>query len=200
MSISGHKIYGPKGKFSFIKNFPLIFLFLCYQYFCTCLDFSLTSVLKAWLILWTGVGALYVRKRPRVRLEPSINGGGQERGLRSGTVPSPLVVGLGAACAIAKQEMQVSMQTNHVTPGILNAPISSFCPLDTTMVLTSDNFLSISLHPFLFPSGSLKLSRGAIFTACSHIFILFWLTKLSVRVKTYQLNLFVFSSRDLFIF
>ncbi|KAG8895606.1 cysteine desulfurase [Tulasnella sp. 403] len=64
MSISGHKIYGPKG-----------------------------------------VGACYVRRRPRVRLEPIINGGGQERGLRSGTLPAPLVVGLGAACRIAKDEM-----------------------------------------------------------------------------------------------
>ncbi|KAM3622166.1 uncharacterized protein V6R79_021292 [Siganus canaliculatus] len=65
MSISGHKIYGPKG-----------------------------------------VGALYVRRRPRVRLEPLQNGGGQERGLRSGTVPTPLAVGLGAACHIAQQEME----------------------------------------------------------------------------------------------
>jgi len=64
MSISGHKIYGPKG-----------------------------------------VGACYVRRRPRVRLEPIINGGGQERGLRSGTLPTPLVVGLGAAARIAKAEM-----------------------------------------------------------------------------------------------
>lgn len=55
----------------------------------------------------TGVGALYVRRRPRVRLEPLQNGGGQERGLRSGTVPTPLVVGLGAACSIAQQEMEV---------------------------------------------------------------------------------------------
>lgn len=68
MSISGHKIYGPKG-----------------------------------------VGACYVRRRPRVRLEPIISGGGQERGLRSGTLPSPLVVGLGAACKIAKAEMAVSV-------------------------------------------------------------------------------------------
>lgn len=55
----------------------------------------------------TGVGALYVRRRPRVRLEPMQNGGGQERGLRSGTVPTPLAVGLGAACSIAQQEMEV---------------------------------------------------------------------------------------------
>ncbi len=63
-SISGHKIYGPKG-----------------------------------------VGALYVRRRPRVRLAPLFSGGGQERGLRSGTLPAPLVVGLGEACRLAQAEM-----------------------------------------------------------------------------------------------
>ncbi|MCP5372487.1 MAG: IscS subfamily cysteine desulfurase [Hyphomicrobiales bacterium] len=52
-----------------------------------------------------GIGALYVRRRPRVRLVPMINGGGQERGMRSGTLPTPLCVGLGEACAIAEREM-----------------------------------------------------------------------------------------------
>ena len=52
-----------------------------------------------------GVGALYVRRRPRVRLAPLFSGGGQERGLRSGTLPAPLIVGLGAACRIAGSEM-----------------------------------------------------------------------------------------------
>ena len=52
-----------------------------------------------------GIGALYVRRRPRVRLEPLFSGGGQERGLRSGTLPAPLCIGLGAACVIAKEEM-----------------------------------------------------------------------------------------------
>jgi len=52
-----------------------------------------------------GIGALYVRRRPRVRLEPLFDGGGQERGLRSGTVPAPLAVGLGAAAVIARDEM-----------------------------------------------------------------------------------------------
>ncbi|KAB2617641.1 cysteine desulfurase 1 [Pyrus ussuriensis x Pyrus communis] len=65
MSLSGHKVYGPKG-----------------------------------------VGALYMRRRPRIRVEPQMNGGGQERGIRSGTVPTPLVVGFGAACEIAKKEME----------------------------------------------------------------------------------------------
>jgi cysteine desulfurase len=61
MSISGHKIYGPKG-----------------------------------------IGALYVRRRPRARIAPLFDGGGQERGLRSGTLPTPLCVGLGEAAAIAQ--------------------------------------------------------------------------------------------------
>ena len=52
-----------------------------------------------------GVGALYVRRRPRVRLQPLFSGGGQERGLRSGTLPTPLVVGLGEACRLAREEM-----------------------------------------------------------------------------------------------
>lgn len=45
-----------------------------------------------------------------MRLEAQINGGGQERGIRSGTVPAPLVVGLGAACAIAKQELKADLK------------------------------------------------------------------------------------------
>jgi len=64
MSISGHKLYGPKG-----------------------------------------IGALYVRRRPRVRIEALQSGGGQERGLRSGTVPTMITVGLGAACELAQKEM-----------------------------------------------------------------------------------------------
>jgi len=69
MSISGHKLYGPKG-----------------------------------------IGALYVGRKPRVRLQPLINGGGQERGLRSGTLAPSLVIGMGAACEIAHQELENDMQ------------------------------------------------------------------------------------------
>ena len=71
MSISGHKLYGPKG-----------------------------------------IGALYLRRKPRVRLAPLINGGGQERGLRSGTLPTPLVVGFGKACEVASKEME--NDTKHI--------------------------------------------------------------------------------------
>jgi len=52
-----------------------------------------------------GIGALYVTKRPRVRLQPLFSGGGQEKNLRSGTLPAPLVVGFGAACDIGQSEM-----------------------------------------------------------------------------------------------
>lgn len=51
-----------------------------------------------------GVGALYVRRRPRARLLPLFSGGGQERGLRSGTLPAPLLVGMGEAARIAAGE------------------------------------------------------------------------------------------------
>lgn len=54
-----------------------------------------------------GVGALYVRRRdPRVRLAPLVDGGGHEAGLRSGTLNVPGIVGLGAACALARREME----------------------------------------------------------------------------------------------
>jgi len=69
LSISGHKIYGPKG-----------------------------------------VGALFVRRRPRVRLKALINGGGQERGMRSGTLSPALCVGLGTACSLAQEEMPKEAQ------------------------------------------------------------------------------------------
>ncbi len=64
MSISGHKIYGPKG-----------------------------------------IGALYVRRKPRVRIASMMSGGGQERGMRSGTLSPALCVGLGEACKIYNKEM-----------------------------------------------------------------------------------------------
>lgn len=58
-----------------------------------------------------GVGALYVRRRGRrVRLEPIVDGGGQERGLRSGTLNVPGIVGLGEACAVAREELEAEAE------------------------------------------------------------------------------------------
>jgi cysteine desulfurase len=77
-SISGHKLYGPKG-----------------------------------------VGALFVRRRPRVRLSPLFSGGGQERGLRSGTLATPLIVGLGEACRLAAAELAADAERIATLRGAL---------------------------------------------------------------------------------
>lgn len=69
MSLSAHKIYGPKG-----------------------------------------IGALYVRRKPRIRLEAQMHGGGHERGLRSGTLPTHQIVGMGKAFALAEAEMKEENQ------------------------------------------------------------------------------------------
>jgi len=72
LSISAHKMYGPKG-----------------------------------------IGALYVRRKPRIRLEAQMHGGGHERGMRSGTLATHQIVGMGEACRIAKEEMAQDLA--HVT-------------------------------------------------------------------------------------
>ncbi|MBS1040941.1 cysteine desulfurase [Gluconobacter cerinus] len=56
-----------------------------------------------------GIGALYVRRRPRVRLQPLFSGGGQERAFRSGTLPTPLVVGFGKAAELAKRRLDTDI-------------------------------------------------------------------------------------------
>jgi cysteine desulfurase len=53
-----------------------------------------------------GVGALYVRRKPRIRIESQIHGGGHERGMRSGTLPTHQIVGMGMACQIAREQLR----------------------------------------------------------------------------------------------
>ncbi len=57
-----------------------------------------------------GIGALYVRRKPRIRIEAQMHGGGHERGMRSGTLPVHQIVGMGEAFRIAKQEMELENQ------------------------------------------------------------------------------------------
>jgi cysteine desulfurase len=74
-----------------------------------------------------GIGALYVRKKaPRVRIAPMIDGGGHERGMRSGTLPVPLIVGFGKACELCEQEMptesvRLAKMRDHLQAGIMKA-------------------------------------------------------------------------------
>ncbi len=74
-----------------------------------------------------GIGALYVRRKaPRVRLEPMIHGGGHERGMRSGTLPVPLIVGFGKACELCEQEMatesvRIAKMRDRLQEGIMGA-------------------------------------------------------------------------------
>lgn len=74
-----------------------------------------------------GVGALYVRKKaPRVRIAPQMDGGGHERGMRSGTLPVPLIVGFGKACELCEQEMpteapRLAAMRDRLQAGIMNA-------------------------------------------------------------------------------
>ena len=57
-----------------------------------------------------GIGALYVRRKPRVRIEAQIHGGGHERGMRSGTLPTHQIVGMGEAFRLAKEEMRADRE------------------------------------------------------------------------------------------
>ena len=60
-----------------------------------------------------GIGALFVRRKPRVRIEAQIHGGGHERGMRSGTLPTHQIVGMGEAFKLAKEEMQADKARIH---------------------------------------------------------------------------------------
>jgi cysteine desulfurase len=68
-------------------------------------DIDLASISAHKLYGPKGIGALFVRRHPRMRLAPLLSGGGQERGLRSGTLPTALIVGFGEACRLARQSL-----------------------------------------------------------------------------------------------
>ena len=130
MSISGHKIYGPKG-----------------------------------------IGALYVRRKPRVKIEAQIHGGGQERGLRSGTLAVPLIVGIGKAAELAKNEMQSDRK--RITK-LANKMINSLLRLDKVYLNGDRNnrwpgclnfsFAGIEGESLMMAINNVALSSGS---ACS---------------------------------
>ena len=77
------------------------------------LDVDLLSLSGHKLYGPMGIGALFVRRRPRVRLAPLVHGGGQERGLRAGTLPMPLIVGLGHAVTLAEAARAETTARHH---------------------------------------------------------------------------------------
>lgn len=134
MSISGHKLYGPKG-----------------------------------------IGALYVRRRPRVRVEALQSGGGQERGLRSGTVPTPLCVGMGAACDIAVREMAYDHKWMEYLSNILIERINTELPQVIRNGDPNETYLGCINLSFAFVEGEsllmalkdVALSSGSACTSAS---------------------------------
>lgn len=134
MSISGHKIYGPKG-----------------------------------------IGALYCRRKPRVRVEALQSGGGQERGLRSGTVPTPIVVGLGEACRISKEEMQydanrIERLSKRLIDGItskVNHVVRNGDPNATYPGCVNLSFAYVEGESLLMALKDIALSSGSACTSAS---------------------------------
>ena len=134
MSISGHKIYGPKG-----------------------------------------IGALYVGKKPRVRLRAQIHGGGQERGMRSGTLPTPLCVGLGVAAQIAINEMEqdhahalklqrqmLDMLQKSLTKIVINGDLESRIPGNLNI-----SFAGVEGEGLMAGMKNVCLSSGSACTSAS---------------------------------
>ncbi|GIW73858.1 MAG: cysteine desulfurase IscS [Phycisphaerales bacterium] len=135
LSLSGHKIYGPKG-----------------------------------------VGALYVRRRrPRVRLTPLLEGGGQERGFRSGTLNVPGIVGLGKACQLCAQEMDDERERLLALRRKIESAITS--RLDTVQVnghpdkrlphITNISFGFVEGESLMMATKEIAMSSGSACTSAS---------------------------------
>ena len=128
MSISGHKLYGPKG-----------------------------------------VGALFVRRRPRVRLVAMIDGGGQERGMRSGSLATPSCVGFGEACAIAEVEMDCENERllrlrDHLYEGITARVCGVSLNGDRTRRIPGNlnlSFTGVGGEQLIAALGDLAVSTGS---------------------------------------
>ncbi|SCV04920.1 LANO_0G14334g1_1 [Lachancea nothofagi CBS 11611] len=133
MSISSHKIYGPKG-----------------------------------------MGALYIRRRPRVRLEPIISGGGQERGLRSGTLAPSLVAGFGEAAKLMKQEFDadsahIKRLSEKLTNGLLAIEHTSLngSPDHRYPGCVNISFAYVEGESLLMALRDIALSSGSACTSAS---------------------------------
>ena len=122
-----------------------------------------------------GIGALYVRRRPRVRLRAMMSGGGQERGMRSGTLSTPLIVGFGEACRIAAEEMPAEAERTGMLARRLYDGITSRIP---DVILNGDreqrlpgslnlSFAYVEGESMLMAITDLAVSSGSACTSAS---------------------------------
>lgn len=118
-----------------------------------------------------GVGALYVRRRPRVRLQPQIHGGGQERGLRAGTLATHQIAAMGEACSIAAQAM--ATEAKHIRRlrdrlwcglGSIEAVYRNGHPRQTVAGILNVSFDGVAGESLLVALSDIAVSSGS---ACS---------------------------------
>merc|ERR1712173_110348 len=115
-----------------------------------------------------GIGALYVRRKPRIRLEAQMHGGGHERGFRSGTLPTHQIVGMGEAFRVAKEDMQKDYDhalalRNRLLDGVkdleavtVNGDLEQRVPhnLNVSFAFVEGEYLLMSLKDLAVSSGS----------------------------------------------
>lgn len=121
-----------------------------------------------------GIGALYVRRRPRVRLEPIINGGGQERGLRSGTLAPPLVTGFGEASRLMVQEFEndqahIAKLSNKLIKNLLSLEHTQLngSPIHRYAGCVNVSFAYVEGESLLMALKDIALSSGSACTSAS---------------------------------
>ena len=140
------------------------------------MNIDLLSISGHKLYASKGIGALYVRSgRPRLKLQPQMDGGGHERGLRSGTLPVALIVGLGLACEICDQEMEAEAERitalrNQLVDGLLggladvriNGDLSHRLPGNANM-----RFAQVDAESLLRALPNIALSTGSACTTAN---------------------------------
>jgi cysteine desulfurase len=123
-----------------------------------------------------GVGALYVRKRnPRVRIAAQMDGGGHERGMRSGTLPVPLIVGFGKACELCEQEMteesaRLARLRDRLQAGIMGTLEESYLNGHPTNRLPGNlniSFAYVEGESLLMGMKDIALSSGSACTSAT---------------------------------
>lgn len=123
-----------------------------------------------------GVGSLYVRRKaPRVRIAPMIDGGGHERGMRSGTLPVPLIVGFGEACELCEREMpteslRIAAMRDHLQDGIMGSLEEVYLNGHPTQRLPGNlnlSFAYIEGEALLMGVKEIALSSGSACTSAT---------------------------------